>query len=159
MSARFSVVSRDQAERYPAAPFGVAVAGVALDSRYQSNKRACGGARDGGNREAISEAPFSWRWVRGVVQGCTVYGPKDGIFSMTTGSWMQAITLTAPPHALHVSMSILKTRFSRCAQVMATRRSTGVFSWRSSDAMHLLPFPLFAGVTEARCLLLGAKTP
>ncbi len=32
---------------------------------------------------------------------------------------MQAITLTAPPHFLHVSTSMLNTRLSLCAQVMA----------------------------------------
>jgi len=53
---------------------------------------------------------------------------------MTTGSSIQAITLTLPPHSLHVSMSILptgtvgkgreqdavasKTRFKRCAHVI-----------------------------------------
>jgi hypothetical protein len=34
--------------------------------------------------------------------------------------------LTVPPHALHVSMSILKTRLKRRAQVMVARRSAGV---------------------------------
>ncbi len=54
---------------------------------------------------------------------------------MTTGSSMQAMTLTGPPHFPHVSMSILptgtvgkgreqdvvasKTRFKRCAHVIA----------------------------------------
>jgi len=38
---------------------------------------------------------------------------------MTTGSSMQAMTLAAPPQTRHVSTSILKTRFSRCAQVIA----------------------------------------
>jgi len=32
---------------------------------------------------------------------------------------MQAIILTAPPHLLQVSMSMLNTRFSLCAQVIA----------------------------------------
>ncbi len=38
---------------------------------------------------------------------------------MTTGSSIQAMILTAPPHLGQVSMSILKTRLSRCAQVIA----------------------------------------
>ena len=32
---------------------------------------------------------------------------------------MQAMTLAVPPQTRHVSTSILKTRFSRCAQVIA----------------------------------------
>ena len=67
--------------------------------------------------------------------------------------------LTAPPHSRQVWISILKTRFSLCAQVMAARRSTGVWSCGSSDVWALFPFPRLAGVTTARCLLLGAKTP
>ncbi len=59
------------------------------------------------------------RWVRGVVQGCTGYGPKDGIFLITAGSWIQAMIRSAPPQAGQVSMSMPKTRFSRCAQVNA----------------------------------------
>ena len=69
--------------------------------KCQSNKLPCGGARHGGKGEASTEGSGScWlRWVRGVVQGCTVYGPKDGIFSITTGSSMHAMILTAPPQA------------------------------------------------------------
>jgi len=68
------------------------------------------------------------------------------------------ITFTVPPHSRQVSMSILNTRFKRCAQLIYARRSAGVCSWPSSMALGLLPLPL-AGVTNARCLLLGAKTP
>jgi hypothetical protein len=35
------------------------------------------------------------------------------IFSITTGSSMQAMILTAPPQARQVSMSMWKTRFRR----------------------------------------------
>ena len=41
---------------------------------------------------------------------------------------MQAMIRTAPPHSRQVSMSIPKTRFRRCAQVIAARRSLGVGS-------------------------------
>ena len=81
------------------------------------------------------------------------------IFSITTGSSMQAMILTAPPQARQVSMSMLNTRFRRCAQVIDARRSLGVFSCPSAHALGLLPLPRFAGVTRARCLLLGANTP
>ncbi len=37
------------------------------------------------------------------------------IFSITTGSSMQAITFTGPPHSPQVSISILNTRLRRCA--------------------------------------------
>jgi hypothetical protein len=36
---------------------------------------------------------------------------------------MLAMMRTSPPHLLHVSMSMLKTRFSLCAQVIDARRS------------------------------------
>ena len=45
---------------------------------YQSNKLACGGARQGGSREPTTEASFLSRWVR--------------IFSMTAGSSMHIWT-------------------------------------------------------------------
>ena len=62
----------------------------------QLNKTACGGARHLGNGGACTGRAFSFRWV--------------SILSMTIGSSMQVITLTAPPHLLHVSISILNTR-------------------------------------------------
>ena len=43
--------------------------------------------------------------------------------------------------------------------LMAARRSAGIWSCASSGALSLLPLPRLAGVTKARCLLLGAKTP
>jgi hypothetical protein len=86
---------------------------------------------------------------------------------------MQAMTFMAPPQALQVSMSILKTRLSCCAQVIAMdgmyagfagaktghRRSRCAGVAGSSATLTLLPLPRFAGVTNARCLLLGANTP
>ena len=47
----------------------------------------------------------------------------------------------------------------RCAHVIAACRSIGVRSSVSLCASLLLPLPRFAGVTRARCLLLGAKLP
>ena len=69
---------------------------------------------------------------------------------------MQAMTFMAPPQSLHVSMSILKTRLSRCAHVIDARRCAGVAG--SSAPLTWLPLPRFAGVTNARYLLLGANT-
>ena len=62
---------------------------------------------------------------------------------------MQAMTFMAPPQPLQVSMSILKTRLSRCAHVIDARRCAGVAG--SSATLTLLPLPRFAGVTNARC--------
>ena len=41
---------------------------------------------------------------------------------------MLAMILTAPPQAGQVSMSMPKTRFRRCAQLIEARRSAGVGS-------------------------------
>ena len=65
--------------------------------------------------------------------------------------------LTLPPHSAQVSISIPNTRFNRFAQVIAARHSAGV--WSSSSDRVFLTLPRFAGVTSARCLLLGANTP
>ncbi len=50
----------------------------------------------------------------------------------------------APPQALQVSMSMLKTRLSRCVQVIVARRSAG--TGVSPFTMAFLPLPRFAGV-------------
>ncbi len=51
---------------------------------------------------------------------------------------------------------MLNTRFKRCAQVIDARRSAGVWSGVSSQALTFLPLPRLAGVTRARYLLFGA---
>ena len=78
---------------------------------------------------------------------------------MMAGSSMHAMMRTAPPQAEQVSMSIPKTRLSRCAQVIAARRSAGVGSSGSAALASRPPLPRLAGVTRARYLLLGANTP
>jgi len=95
------------------------------------------------------------------------------VLGITIGSSMHAITFTAPPHSLQVSMyprapsldavhqftlSILNTRLSRFAHDIAICRCAGNFSEHSSSGNFLL-FPRFAGVTSARHLLFGANTP
>ena len=80
---------------------------------------------------------------------------------MTSGSSMLAMTFMAPPQVLQVSMSMLNTRLRRCAQDMAARRSVAIdesFGWSPFLSPLPLPLPRFAGVTSARCLLLGAKS-
>ena len=72
---------------------------------------------------------------------------------------MQAMILTGPPQLLQVSMSMLNTRFRRCVQVIAARRSTSVGPSFASTVRGLLPLPRLAGVTRARCALLEANTP
>ena len=108
------------------------------------NDLPAGGARLSGNGLDSLVSAFCFRWSR--------------ICLITTGSSIQAITFMAPPHSLQVSMSIWNTRLSRCAHFIDARRPAGVGG--SSDTLtFLLPLPLMAGVTRARCLLLGANTP
>ena len=61
---------------------------------------------------------------------------------------MQAMVLTWPPQLLQISMSMLKTRFKRCAQVMAALRSAGVMSSGASAVRALLPLPRLADVSH-----------
>jgi hypothetical protein len=65
---------------------------------------------------------------------------------------MQAMILTAPPQLLQVSMSMLNTRFKRCAQVMAPRRSAGVVSSGASAVRALLPLARLAGYFDNNML-------
>ncbi|MFT5450521.1 MAG: hypothetical protein ACI9DC_005729 [Gammaproteobacteria bacterium] len=113
---------------------------------YQANKLAWGGAfshekcvvmlqgeaRDGGKRPAAWEASLRSRCVR--------------IFSITIESSTQAIILMWPPQLLQISMSmsILKTRFKRCPQVMAARRSAGVVSSGASAVTGLAVLAAFS---------------
>jgi hypothetical protein len=50
------------------------------------------------------------------------------LYLMHRRSRMQAMILIAPPQAWQVSMSMLNTRFKRCAQVIDAQRSG---RWRS----------------------------
>jgi hypothetical protein len=49
-------------------------------------------------------------------------------FPMTSGSSMQATIRADPPQVGQISMSILNTRFRRCAQVIEARRSAAAGS-------------------------------
>ena len=114
-----------------------------VDLTYQPNKSIgkLGEARQSGNSAVAAEFAVLSMWA--------------SIFWMTTGSSILAIMRTSPPHSLHVSTSILKTRFNRFAQVIEARFSAGVCS-ASSVEWHFLRSPRLAGVTFARYLLLGA---
>jgi len=48
---------------------------------------------------------------------------------------------------------------TRRLRLMATRRSASVGSSVACNVLALLPLPRLAGVTCARCVLCGAKTP
>jgi hypothetical protein len=72
---------------------------------------ACGGARLSGNELEFRVTTFCSRWER--------------ICLITYGSSILARTLTAPPHASQVDMSILNTHFMRCAQLMAVSPRLG----------------------------------
>ena len=67
---------------------------------------------------------------------------------------MLAITLTAPPQCSQVSISMLNTRFNRCAHVIETWRAGA-----ASLAVSGLRRPRLAGVTGSRHRWFGAKTP
>lgn len=54
-------------------------------------------------------------------------------------------------------LRLIHARLRRCAQPIEARRSAVVFS--SPPIGRLCPLPRFAGVPNARCLLLGANTP
>jgi len=77
------------------------------------------------------------------------------MFLITTGSSMQAIILTGPPHSRQISTSMLNTRFKRWAQVIEARRSVGVCSSAPKSEGGLFLFPRLPGVTCARCLARG----
>ena len=78
---------------------------------------------------------------------------------MTAGSSMHAMIRTAPPQAGQVSISIPKTRFRRCAQVIAARRSAGVGSSGSAGLACCPPRPRLAGVTRRQRLQREYLTP
>ena len=82
-----------------------------------SNRGVCGGPRSGGSLCESAwgiKAAFCLRWLR--------------ICEITAGSSILAITFSCPPQHSQVSISIWKTRFSRCIQVIAWWRSSDVFS-------------------------------
>lgn len=78
---------------------------------------------------------------------------------MTSGSSIQAMIRTDPPQLGQVSISMPKTRSRRCALLVAARRSPAVGSSGVSLVSCRAPLPRLAGVTRARCRLLGANTP
>jgi hypothetical protein len=79
---------------------------------------------------------------------------------MTADASMAAMIRSRPPQRAQVSISILNTRFSRRAQLIATCRGVGDFagSPSASDGRGA-PRPRRAGVTGARSRLCGANTP
>ena len=102
---------------------------------FSSNSPRCGGDRHGGRRGAWGSPALAWRRVR--------------IFSITSGSSLQAMTRTAPPQAGQVSMSIPTTRLRRCAQVIAAPPAAAVGSAGSAVPACWPPLPRLAGVTRA----------
>ena len=168
--------SDHQADRHRVAPISVSQPRVWVGwwgagfSRTGPPAAAPERAASGVRGEGPAAASLCSRWV--------------GIFSITTGSSIQAMILSAPPQAWQVSSgtsrcppaarqsapvhigfpadlsrSMPRTRLRRCAQRIAARRSAGVFSCPSSPVLDFFPLPRLAGVTCARCLLSGTKTP
>jgi len=116
---------------------------VMVDKFLQSNKPTgrLGEARQSGNSAVAAELA--------VLSRCA------SIFLITAESSILATIRTSPPHSLQVSISILKTRFKRFAQVIEARFSAGVWSVSPAD-WHFIRLPRLAGVTHARFLLFGA---
>ena len=64
-----------------------------------------------------------WSACRGGARGCDGAAASrvrmcTRMVAMTSGSSMQAIVLSLPPHLGQVSISMAKTLFKRCIQVM-----------------------------------------
>ena len=76
--------------------------------------------------------------------------------AISAGSSMLEITGSRPPQRTHCSISILNTRFSRRAQVMATCRGV---EFSAVPARRCAPGPRPAGGTAARNAACGANTP
>jgi len=68
----------------------------------------------------------AWRQPSGFCRGILLVEVSENL--LNDHGILNAMILTAPPQARQVSMSMLNTRFSRCAQVIAARRSAGVGS-------------------------------
>ena len=105
---------------------------------------ACGGDRPSGITYFIVAGVCSFKCA--------------SIFLITAGSSIQAITFTFLPQISHTSISMLNTRFRRCAQVIPCFFANVVFSCISGSICLLPPLPRCAGVTSTRCLLFGART-
>jgi len=75
---------------------------------------------------------------------------------MISWSSIQAMTLTDPPQRSQTSISMLKTRFRRCAQAIPEKEGQALAALRSAGArtsaleMDLTTFPSLAGVTSPR---------
>ena len=78
----------------------------------QSNRFLCGGARLCGNTTGSANAAFLSRWV--------------SILSMTTGSSIQAMTLTAPPYVWQVSMPHKLTQSNQTVLAKLPARSNSM---------------------------------
>ena len=114
-----------------------------------------------GCRQAVFSGQKSLSWctevgssVRsGGARGCEGWDSSrvrmcSRILAMMSGSSMQAITRSLPPHLGQVSMSMEKTRLRRCIHVMGASGLSGAFAvgWR-------------LGTMCSRSLQFGANTP
>ena len=99
----------------------------------QLNRSRCGGARLSGKHMSSIPTLLPRRCV--------------GICLITTESSMQTMTFMLPPQTLHISMSILNTRFKLCAELIAAWLATGASS--GPGTLALLARPRRADVTSA----------
>ena len=79
---------------------------------------------------------------------CSFSRRRARILPIISRSSIHAMTFNDPPHRPQVSMSLLKTRFRRCAQVIAAWHWASVFTSAFEPILSALPG--FAGVTSPR---------
>ena len=63
----------------------------------------------------------------------------------------------ARPHTAQVSLSMLNTRYNRCAQLIEARRGADILSSGPAAAWPLAPLPRAPLVTNARCGVFGRE--
>ena len=88
--------------------------------------RAQSGQRRGWGEREFGSGRTQRRCAGGVAAGGVARGEMGEILSMTSGVSMHAMTRNVPPHTPQCSMSMRKTRLSRCIQLMGVLSSPTV---------------------------------
>lgn len=74
------------------------VTALSVEQRERQPNRPAGGARLSGSAVVALTSALSFRWPRICLRACPV--SVASAFGITTGSSMQVMTLTVPPHSL-----------------------------------------------------------
>ena len=126
--------------------------------RYRSLAVACGVARVSGEQAGLGRRPTRGQRPSGAGSVfATEVGEDllDHLRVFDAGDDLDAAAASLTGLDVDVEYPLQAQRL----KLMAARRSAGVVSSGTSDALALLPLPRLAGVTRARCALLGANTP